>query len=602
MKNFCLPIFIILFSFQIAQGQPTSKNDLLAIIQSSTDPKKLMDAYFQLSYTHENFDDNIIYARKGLSIAESVKDSVAIGKLFQNLANAFYFKGIYDSTASYFYRSVEMLERKNAYNELANTYNGLAKLFRKTGNYKRAHEFYDKAMDIFVRLKDRQGISTIYNESGVVYEYEKNYDAAIHNYTASLEICKELNDQLGISYALNFLAGVYVIQGKFKDAEKNNLEALKIREALKDTFNIALIYTDIGSMYLAEKKYEKAEESYLKSNVLTAPQGFTDLMMVNYKQLSAIATAKNDPQQALTYFKKSTDLKDSIYKISSAKQVEELSAKYETAEKEKQIQQQQFEITKRNYWITGFIALIILLSALGYSWYRRYTLKQQSKLKTTIITQQALATNAVIEAEENERKRIAGDLHDGIGQMMSAAKMNLSALENDISFQSEKQRLNYEKIVSLVDESCREVRSVSHNMMPNALMASGLTEALQKFIDRINVNGLDIQLHTDGLEGSLDSNIKSVLYRIVQECVNNVLKHAHATHLDIAILKDEDGINATIEDNGVGFNATGLNDFSGIGLKNIRHRISYLKGKVEWNSTPGKGTLVAIYVPMEEIT
>lgn len=599
MKNYCLPVFFFLFLLQTALAQQSEKDSLLAITHSTKNPKKLQDAYYRLSFMQDNFDDNLIYGRKGLVIAESLKDSLAIGKFFQNLASSFYFKGMYDSTASYFYRSVEMLERKNAYRELANTYNGLAKLFRKTGNYERAHQFYDKAMDIFVRLKDRQGISTIYNESGVVYEYEKKYDAAIKNYNASLEICKQLNDQLGLSYALNFIAGVYVIQGRFKEAEANNLEALSIREKLKDTFSIALIYTDLGALYLAEKEYNKAEASYLKSIELIAPKNFTDLMMINYKELSKIATAKNEPEQALTYFKKSADLKDSIYKISSVKQVEELSAKYETAEKEKRIQQQQFEITKRNYWITGFIILIILLTALGFSWYRRYTLKQQSKLQSTIITQQALATNAVIEAEENERKRIASDLHDGIGQMMSAAKMNLSALEYEINFHSEKQKHNYEKIVSLVDESCREVRTVSHNMMPNALMASGLPEALQKFIDRINIKGMDIHLHTDGLDGSLDSNIKSVLYRIVQECVNNVLKHAQATHLDIAVLKDEDGINATIEDNGIGFDTSGLNDFGGIGLKNIMRRISYLKGKVEWNSTPGKGTLVAIYVPME---
>ncbi|MEO8116902.1 MAG: sensor histidine kinase [Bacteroidota bacterium] len=599
MRNYCLLVFIFIFFLQTAMAQESAKDSLFAITQSSKNPKKLLDAYYQLSFMQVNFDDNLVYARKGLAIAETLKDSLAIGKFYQNLATSFYFKGNYDSTASYFYRSVEMLEKKNAYIELANTYNGLAKLFRKTGSYERAHQFYDKAMDIFVRLKDRQGISTIYNESGVVYEYEKNYEAAIKNYTASLDICKQLNDQLGLSYSLNFLAGVYVIQGKFNEAEKNNLAALAIREKLKDTFSIALIYTDLGAMYLAEKEFDKAEASYLKSIELIAPKNFTDLMMINYKELSAIATAKNDPQKALAYFKKSSDLKDSIYKISSAKQVEELSAKYENAEKEKQIQQQQFEITKRNYWITGFIIFIILLTALVFSWYRRYTLKQQSKLQSTIITQQALATNAVIEAEENERKRIAGDLHDGIGQMMSAAKMNLSALENEIYFQSEKQKHNYEKIVSLIDESCREVRTVSHNMMPNALMASGLPEALKKFIDRINVKGMDIHLHTDGLDGSLNSNIKSVLYRIVQECVNNVLKHAQATHLDISILKDEDGINATIEDNGVGFDTGELNDFAGIGLKNIMRRISYLKGKVEWNSTPGKGTLVAIYVPIE---
>ncbi|MBS1730119.1 MAG: sensor histidine kinase [Bacteroidetes bacterium] len=601
MKYYCLFIFILIFIIPV-RSQPPAIDSLLAITQSSQNPQKIMDAYYRLASMQVSFDDNMLYARKGLAIAVHLNDSIAMGKFYQTLAGSFYFKGIYDSTASYYYRSVELLEKKNAFTDLAYTYNGLAKLFRKTGNYERAHQFYDKAMDLFVRLKDKRGISLIYNESGVVYEYEKNYAAALQNYQSSLEICKQLNDQLGISYAMNFMAGVYVIQENFKEAEKNNLAALAIREKLKDTLSIALIYTDLGAMYLAEKNYEKAKSSYLKSIDLIAPKNYPDLMMINYKELADIATANNDPMQALQYFKKSADLKDSIYKISSAKQVEELSAKYETAEKEKQILHQQLEITKRNYWITGFIALLILLSALGFSWYRRYSLKQQSKLQSAIITQQSLTTQAVIVAEENERKRIAGDLHDGIGQMMSAAKMNLSALESEIHFESEKQKRNYEKIVSLVDESCREVRTVSHNMMPNALMAGSLPEALNKFIDRLYRNEVQIQLHTEGMDKGIDANTSAVLYRIIQECVNNVLKHAQATRLDISILKDEDGVNATIEDNGVGFHTEDLNHFNGIGLKNILRRISYLKGKVDWHSKPGNGTLVAIYVPIEENT
>ncbi len=602
MKYLILLLFITCLLFQPLHAQQQKYDSLLHIIQTAKHDPQQLAAIIELTKRTTNFEDNISYGRKGLVIAESLKDSTAIGDLYQNMAQAFYFIGDYDSTASYYYRSIEMLEAKNAYKNLALTYNGLAKLFRKTGNYPRAHQFYDKAMDIYVSLKDKAGISLIYNESGVVYEYEKNYDAAIKNYTASLDICRQLHDEIGVSYALNFIAGVYVIQKKFKEAADYNFQALAIREKLKDTFSIALIYTDIGNMYLQEKKYDKAEEYYQHSNQYALSIHFADLMMDNYKALSNIAIAKGDPQKGLDYFKQSTVIKDSIYKISSAQKVEELSAKFESVQKEKQIQEQQFAITKRNYWIFGFILFFILMGALSYSWYRRYTLKQQGKLKSAIITQQALATQAVIEAEENERKRIARDLHDGIGQMMSAAKMNLSAMEQDILFPSEKLKNNYAKIVGLVDESCREVRTVSHNMMPNALMASGFGEAISKFIDRIQNNQIEIQLHTEGLDKKINAHVESVLYRIIQECVNNVLKHAQATQLDISIIKDEDGINATIEDNGKGFDMTRIKEFSGIGLKNIERRIRYLKGKVEWHSNPGKGTLVAIYVPTEKIS
>lgn len=212
--------------------------------------------------------------------------------------------------------------------------------------------------------------------------------------------------------------------------------------------------------------------------------------------------------------------------------------------------------------------------------------------------QQDMATRAVIYAEENERKRIAADLHDGVGQMMSAAKMNLSVFENEIPFKNEEQKLSFEKLVSLVDESCREVRSVSHQMMPNALLKSGLASAVKEFIEKIDSRIIKVSLHTEGLNERVDNNTETVLYRVIQECVNNVLKHSGASHLDISLIKDADGISATIEDNGKGFNSSNKQHFEGIGLKNIISRVTYLKGSIDFDSAPGKGTLVAIHVPL----
>jgi two-component system, NarL family, sensor kinase len=211
--------------------------------------------------------------------------------------------------------------------------------------------------------------------------------------------------------------------------------------------------------------------------------------------------------------------------------------------------------------------------------------------------QQELATKAVIEAEEEERQRIARDLHDGVGQMMSAAKMNLSAFESDIQFANEEQRLSFSTIIRLVDDSCKEVRHVSHNMMPNALLKNSLANAIRDFVDKMDKKALQVHLYTEGLDERLDSNIETVFYRVIQECVNNVIKHASATTLDISVIREKDGISATIEDNGKGFDTTDKEKFGGIGLKNILTRVEYLKGTVEFDSAPGKGTLVSLHVP-----
>ena len=218
-------------------------------------------------------------------------------------------------------------------------------------------------------------------------------------------------------------------------------------------------------------------------------------------------------------------------------------------------------------------------------------------MKTQLMKQQEAAVKAVMEAEENERQRIAKDLHDGIGQMMSAAKMNLSAIESEINFSNPEQKKSFSKIINLLDESCKEVRTVSHIMIPNALLKNNLGIAIHDFADKISSKNLKVHVSTEGLDERIDSNIETVLYRVIQECVNNVIKHSDATTLDISLIRDKDGISGTIEDNGKGFDMTDNDQSDGIGLKNIFSRIEYLKGTVDFDSAPGRGTVVALNVP-----
>ena len=242
-----------------------------------------------------------------------------------------------------------------------------------------------------------------------------------------------------------------------------------------------------------------------------------------------------------------------------------------------------------------------MLGLLSLSGWLRYRLKQRSRLQNEIMKQQELSAKAVIEAEEDERKRIARDLHDGVGQMMSATKMNLSALEAEVKFENKEQQVSFEKIIGLVDESCKEIRNVSHNMMPNALLKNSLASAIRDFIDKMDKKTLQVNLYTEGLDERLDSNVETVFYRVIQECVNNVIRHAQATLLDISVVKENDGISATIEDNGKGFDVADKEKFEGIGLKNIVTRVEYLKGTVDFDSSPGRGTVIVLHVPLQNM-
>lgn len=278
-------------------------------------------------------------------------------------------------------------------------------------------------------------------------------------------------------------------------------------------------------------------------------------------------------------------------------QLAELNSRVEIAEKEKLFQQQRHKIRLQNYVLIGIGVLVLLSGLLIHSHYRRYKLRQETILKTALMKQHELAIKAVIEAEENERQRIAKDLHDGVGQMMSAAKMNLSAFESEIIFQNQDQKNSLQKVIQLVDESCKEVRTVSHIMMPNALLKNNLDAAIRDFVDKLNNKNLHANVYTEGIDQRLDISVETVLYRVVQECVHNAIKHAGATRLDISLVRDKDGISGTIEDNGKGFDANKSNS-DGIGIKNISTRIEYLKGTVDFDSSAGRGTLVAFHVPL----
>ncbi|MEO7444444.1 MAG: sensor histidine kinase [Ferruginibacter sp.] len=590
-------LLLVIYGKGYTQFGTDSLQDILH--SPATKNEGRLQALMELSKIFEtrNFTAAKTYTRDGKLLAAKMHNDFSLAEFCRIGGKADYFRGYYDSAAREWYQALGIFKKLNQPAKQGEILLELGKLYRKTKDLDRALVQYNEAEEIYTRLGDQTSLGTVYNESGVVFEYKHDFEEAIRRYNQSMAIRLKENDSLGLSYSLNFLGGAYMQKNEFKKAEDYLVRSLQIRHALKDSLGIALSFADLGSMFLEVKQYSKARNYYDSSQAIATALHYPQLSLEIFQQVSRSWENENRPDSAYSYFKKYSDLKDSLFSKEKFEQVESLNAFYETEKKNDALALSQANLQKRNLFIIILITGLLFIIILSYVVYSRNKARHALNLQQTVMEQQDLAARAVITAEEAERQRIAADLHDGIGQMMSATRMNLSALEENIRFPLPADRQAFEKIISMVDESCREVRAVSHQMMPNALLKSGLAVAVRAFITRLDARVIKVTLHTEDLDQKLNEHVEIVLYRVIQEAVNNVIKHAAATHLDISILKDETGIDVTIEDDGRGFDTASLAKQEGIGFANMRTRINYLKGSLEINSRAGKGTLIAIHIP-----
>ncbi len=632
-------IFFLLTA--VAFSQPAKTDSLKTALVKASTPAERSEIQLQLAdnYRTQNPDTSLFYANKALTIAKQENNPIKTIRAEFYVASYDYLMGKPEDALTLAERNITSLQKKPDQLSLLAQYTSFSGLcLMKLNRIKEALErFYialklaEQSNDYITQLRAKVNIGWAMMELN-------QYEQAVTNFKNALKLLDEKNltrsyngtiyNNLAASYgALNRLDsslkysiiaitearknenisveanGLFILgtaqikQGKYNDALKSFLSAKPLRQKMGDPFYIVSDMAEMGNLYVKLNKPREGISICKDALKIALDNKINAKLPMIYSALAANYEAAGNFREAADVYKKINDLKDSVYADANPKALAEMQAKYETGKKELQIQQQKLRITRQNFFIVISIGLLFLGSLLGYSQYKRYKFKQEAKLKTTLIMQQQLATRAVLEAEEKERQRIAKDLHDTIGQMMSAAKMNLSAFQSEIKFEDTEQQLAFEKAIQLVDESCREVRNVSHNIMPNALLKNSLASAIHEFIDKFDQKTLHVHLSTEGLEERIDSNTETVLYRVIQECVNNVIKHAAATTLDISLIKDKDGISATIEDDGIGFNVSDKEKFNGMGLKNIVTRIEYLKGSVEFDSTPGKGTLVALHVP-----
>lgn len=600
-QNLLKTLFFFIFSFYKIFAQTQNIDSIKqTVLMEKTYPKKVSVLQNHLkSIYQKDFDATIQLSKFGLELAKAENDNSNQGDFLRYIGLAMGRKGKVDSASVYYYKALPLLEKSGNSEKLGMLYDDIARMYRKLKQPKRALEFYDKALKLYETKNNLEGIARINNESGSVFRDDfKDYVEANRRYEKSLRIQQQRNDSVGIGYALEFLGYNQLLIKDYKKSEKYLKQALEIRKKLNDEFSLMLNYTALGEFYKETKQYKLSNQYFEQSNALARNIKFTDIQKYNYEQITNNFEALGNYQKAFENLKSFNILNDSLYTVQKLKDVEEISTKYETAEKENKILQQQAKITNRNFWIFGLATLTLIIGLMGFLFYKQQVLKnfrqkQENELKMAL--QKIESQNKL----QEQRLSISRDLHDNIGAQLSFIISAIETIKYYVNDKDENLVSRLSNIGSFAKETIQELRDTIWAMNKQGITIKDLKNRIANFIEKAKQAQSNIQIElkiTDNVsEEVLFMGIQGLnIFRIIQEATNNALKYAEASEIQIYISKTNSKIHFKITDNGKGFLEHEVE--AGNGLLNMRKRSEELGNELILFSEKEKGTTVAFEV------
>ncbi len=511
-------------------------------------------------------------------------------------------KGQYDSAHHCFYNGLLLAEKDTAKNSarLLAAYNNMSIYWVGLKEWEKAAYYINKALPYLEKVKNsisfrRMGVGIYNNMATLKVDYFKQNDSAIYYSRLALQVAR--GDSFSTGLTLNLLGYIHSNRKEYEKAVSCLKEAYVIWKGMNDFNGLFSSGYALGCVYLDAKQYREAEP-YLLEALRNRKQYARNQEYLNVLQhLYSLYQKQESYDKAFYYLAEAYSLRDSLFALQFNQGIQTLEVKYKVSEKDKslvqkalQISEQKNEISRRNIFITATSIITLLLIALLITLRKNYRANQKNlSNKVTVLERENELghLNAIIKGEESERKRIAQEIHDGIGGMLAAIKMNISTLQNKTITTEHLTELN--GIMDIVEETASEVRRTAQNLMPDLLMEHNLLTAIRIYTDMVyNTNNLHINLQVHSEWPDLDKSFELSLYRILQEIVQNTIKHAAATSLVMQFRITDDEAHIITEDNGKGFDVKHAR--KGLGLSNIESRIKHLKGEVHIESIKGEGT------------
>ncbi|TBV27687.1 hypothetical protein DMZ43_01160 [Meridianimaribacter sp. CL38] len=622
MKTFWLTVFgILYFSIGFSQNNVAVLNDS-AMDMYKTNPQKSIELLEKaLTISEKNkVVNNIALSKNNLGIVkrdlglfteakslstaalETSTDSIIIASAYNNVGACNRNLGLYEDALAAYLEALKIYDSKGMDSYRATVTNNIGTVYSYLGMNQQAIENHLKAKDIFEAEDNKKGMSEVYNSIAIIYANDGDLLKSLDYFKASLKLEEDLNSQKGIAESTNNVGAVYYYLEEIDSALFYFNKSVKAERAIGNQTGIGATYNNIADVLIENNRLEEAKV-YLDSGYYYTrkAKSATDIetALHNYSQYYE---AKNQPQKALEYYKSFTLFRDSILNIETNGKVAELEIQYQTEKKEKEILSQradlaekELDLSKKNNYILGLLALAIVLSLLGYLVYSQQKIKNRQLLRENQL-KDALAKIETQSKLQDQRLRISRDLHDNIGAQLTFIISSLDNLKYGFKL-PEKLGDKLKSISTFTSSTIYELRDTIWAMNKNEISIEDLQSRISNFIDKAHIASEGIEFNfKKGEQINDDLQFTSVegmnIYRIIQESVNNAIKYAEATKITVEVNQVDDKLLVQVFDNGKGFDAQKVE--LGNGLNNMKKRAHEIDGELTVTSIEGNGTTVKL--------
>ncbi len=570
-------------------------------------PKGIAQAYNDMAIIYidkANFRSATNYLNEAMKIRQQLNDSTGIAALYNKLGIIAQKQGRLKEALENQIAALKIYQKLGQDKWIGYSLNNIAIIHQNLGNLDNALKYHQEALEYRIKLKDREGETTSYGNMANLYAKMHDTIQAVNYYEKALSLSRELKKDELISANLSNISNIYMGQKKYDKALGMFTESLKIRERIGDSKGIASTLARMGTVYTETGRFKEASEALSRSLKIAKKVAVLEEELSALLGLAKLKALTHETDSSFVLMRQYIALKDSVYDTRLKQQILDVQTQYETdkleqdlylIKKDKEFTEVKLQQRKTELWLLIFVMISITGAAIFL--FYRHQQRQKAVANAERIIQQETRLNAVFEAQEEERRRIAKELHDGVGQTISAIKMNYQSLSGKAA---EKELApEFEKIGKMLENAGTEVRNISHQMIPKELEQFGLVPAIEGMLS-LNLENAPVhyQFEHSGFSERIGSHIELVLFRVLQELVSNVIKHSKASQLTVQLVKLKTHVVMNVSDNGIGFDVD-RKEKNGIGLLNIASRIDAIKGNLHYDSDSGKGTTVTIRTPIQ---
>lgn len=547
-----------------------------------------------------NYDKAILQEIEGLQYANL---NFIFAKSYENLNRE-------DSAFVFYKKALKTYKALNALEKVAETNLEIYLLLDSQNSLEsNKAQYLNDLLDHANRSGKKKWIASYYTSQGVNFLKDNIADSAKHYFLEAMKIAKSIDSTQMLTNLNINLGSLY--SRKYK---KNDSAIYFYNNALKHYYSDTLLIKDknvefnlfnnIGNAYRRMKDYQKALSYYEQAENMALPKLNRKSKKILFSNMDVTYYYMEDWENAYDYLYKYDSIKDVINLKDQNSQITDIEEKYDNEKlradnletEAKRIQTQNIAIGLGSSLILGSIIAFLLFKNTK----RKQRIAEQDKALetqklTTVLKEQELKSiDAMIEGQEKERQRIANDLHDDLGGLMATVKLHFNALK-------EKQTPElYDKTNQLIDDAYQKVRTVAHAKNSGVIAKQGLLKAIIEMANTISAtNKIAITVVDHGLENRLENSLELTIFRIIQELITNILKHADASEATIHITNHDDSLNIMVEDNGKGFNPSQVTKTNkGMGISSIDKRIEHLNGTMTIESEMNQGTTIIIDIPI----